>query len=68
MGAKGVVLLEPARGKANAVRRAFLGIDADAYVMADADLTYPADEAHTLIGPIASKEADMAVGDRISAG
>jgi glycosyltransferase involved in cell wall biosynthesis len=68
LGAKGVVLLETARGKANAIRRAFLEIDADIYLMADADLTYPADEAHKLVDPIANGEADMVVGDRISAG
>lgn len=68
LGAKGVVLVETARGKANAIRRAFLEIDADVYLMADADLTYPAGEANKLIEPINSGEADMVVGDRISAG
>ena len=41
LGAKGGVLSEQRKGKANAVRRAFLDIEADAYLMCDADSTYP---------------------------
>lgn len=68
LGAPGLVLLETARGKANAIRRAFLEVDADVYLMADADLTYPADEARKLLDPVVRGDADMVVGDRISAG
>lgn len=68
LGASGIVLQETARGKANAIRRAFLEVDAEIYLMADADLTYPAEEACKLIDPIARGEVDMVVGDRISAG
>ena len=39
LGAPGAVLSEPRQGKGNAVRRAFLEVDADIYVMSDADLT-----------------------------
>src|SRR5271169_3404095 len=42
LSAKGGVLVEPRQGKGNAVRRAFHEIDADVYVLADADSTYPA--------------------------
>jgi glycosyltransferase involved in cell wall biosynthesis len=68
LGASGSVIEERARGKASAVRRAFLEVDAEVYLMADADLTYPADEAHKLIAPVVSGACDMSVGDRISNG
>lgn len=68
LGAYGKVLNESRQGKGNAVRRAFLEVEADIYVMADADLTYPADRIHDLIRPIAEGRADMVVGDRHSGG
>ena len=68
LGCAGGVIQEHAPGKGNAVRRAFLEIDADIYVMADADLTYPASEVHGLLGPVLRNEADMVVGDRHSSG
>lgn len=64
----GGVLNESRKGKGNAVRRAFLEISADIYVLADADLTYPADRIHDLMAPIIEGYADMVVGDRHSAG
>ena len=65
---KGLVIQEQRQGKGNAVRRAFRDIDADVYVMADADLTYPAEQVHELIRPIFEGHADMVVGDRHSGG
>lgn len=67
-GIPGGVFDERRQGKGNAVRRAFLDIDVDIYVLADADLTYPADRIHDLIAPIIRGEADMVVGDRRSQG
>lgn len=64
----GGVINERRAGKGNAVRRAFLDIDADIYILADADMTYPAAQAHQLMEPIIAGEADMVVGDRHSAG
>ena len=64
----GKVIKEQRQGKGNAVRRAFLEVSADVYVMADADLTYPASRIKDLIEPILSGEADMVVGDRHSLG
>lgn len=64
----GGVINESRPGKGNALRRAFLDVDADIYVMADADLTYPASQVHVLIDPILGGEADMVVGDRHSSG
>ncbi|HEN3568466.1 TPA: glycosyltransferase [Yersinia enterocolitica] len=68
LGCKGGVINENRPGKGNAVRRAFLNIDADIYILADADLTYPAAQVHKLLVPIINDEADMVVGDRHSEG
>jgi glycosyltransferase involved in cell wall biosynthesis len=68
LGCRGGVINEARPGKGNAVRRAFLEVDADVYVLADADLTYPASQATDLIGPILAGHADMVVGDRHSGG
>lgn len=65
---KGSVLFVKEQGKANAVRYAFQHIDADVYVMVDADLTYPAYHLPDLIAPIANGQADMVVGDRHATG
>ena len=64
----GFVIFERRQGKANAMRRAFLSIDADIYLVCDADMTYPANRALDLIEPILRSEADMVVGDRQSDG
>lgn len=64
----GGVINEHRPGKGNAVRRAFLEIDANIYILADADMTYPASQAPSLMAPVVSGEADMVVGDRHSAG
>ena len=64
----GKVICERRKGKANAVRRAFRDVDADVYLLVDADLTYPPEQAAELIQPILDDEADMVVGDRLSRG
>ncbi len=56
----------PQQGKGHVVRRMFQEIEADVYVMVDADDTYPADEVHKLIAPVIAGEADMVNGDRLS--
>ncbi len=68
LGCRGGVINEHRPGKGNAVRRAFIDIDADIYVLADADMTYPAVQARNLIAPVLAGAADMVVGDRHSAG
>jgi glycosyltransferase involved in cell wall biosynthesis len=68
LGAAGGVLAEGRKGKANAVRRAFLEIEADVYLMSDSDSTYPASRARELLAPVLSGRADMVVGDRHSLG
>lgn len=62
--AKGGVLSESRQGKGNAVRNAFREIDADYYLISDADLTYPAEQARELLDPVLRGEADMVVRDR----
>jgi glycosyltransferase involved in cell wall biosynthesis len=68
LSCKGGVIKEHRRGKGNAVRRAFLDVDADIYILADADMTYPAAKVHAMMTPIIAGEADMVVGDRHSDG
>jgi glycosyltransferase involved in cell wall biosynthesis len=63
-----VVRREIRQGKGNVVRSMFRDIDADLYVMADGDDTYPAEFVHHLIQPVVDGEADMAIGDRHSDG
>ena len=63
-----VVRLEPRQGKGNVVRQMLRDIDADYYVMADGDDTYPAEAAPALLAPLMADEADTVVGDRLSNG
>ena len=62
------VIFEPRQGKGNVVRSMFREIDADYYIMADADDTYPAAEVEKLLAPLRSGMADMTIGDRLSNG
>ena len=68
IGARGLLLAEQRQGKGYAVRRAFRSVDADIYVLADADMTYPADRVLDLVRPIANDEAEMVVGNRLAGG
>jgi glycosyltransferase involved in cell wall biosynthesis len=67
-GARGCVMSEPRQGKANAIRHAFSEIEADIFVMVDADSTYSASDLSRLMAPVLAGEADMTVGDRQSSG
>ncbi|NLH36127.1 MAG: glycosyltransferase [Lactococcus chungangensis] len=62
------VKFEPRQGKGNVVRSMFREIDADYYIMVDADDTYPADEVEKLLEPLRQGLADMTIGDRLSNG
>ena len=64
----GGVINEARKGKGNAVRRAFMDVDADVYVLSDADLTYPAVQIGELLAPVLDGRAEMVVGDRHSGG
>ncbi|MBV5328917.1 MAG: glycosyltransferase, partial [Chlorobium sp.] len=61
-----IVVREMRQGKGYVVRAMFERIDADIYIMADGDDTYPIEMAKEMIHPIAIGEADMTVGDRLS--
>ncbi|MBI1216710.1 MAG: glycosyltransferase [Alphaproteobacteria bacterium] len=52
------------QGKGNVVRRMFADVDADIYLMLDADATYDPATAPLLIEAVAKGEADMAIGVR----
>jgi glycosyltransferase involved in cell wall biosynthesis len=68
LGCDGEVIHERCQGKGNAMRRAFMEVEADVYVLSDADMTYPAEQARELMRPVLQNEADMVVGDRHSGG
>ncbi|MBN2010345.1 glycosyltransferase [candidate division KSB1 bacterium] len=52
------------QGKGNAVRKMLEVVNADVYVMIDADETYSAENVRDLIDPIEQGKADMVVGSR----
>lgn len=60
-----IVRKEPRQGKGNVIRSMFEDIDADVYVMADGDDTYPANAARDMVGKIL-EGYDMVIGDRLS--
>ena len=62
------VIPESHQGKGNVVRSMFRDIEADCYLMVDADNTYSAKDAKKMVGFILSKKDryDMVVGDRLS--
>jgi glycosyltransferase involved in cell wall biosynthesis len=68
LGCKGRLLEERRKGKAAAVRKAFLEIDADIFVMVDADMTYPASDLPKLLAPVVDGRADIVCGNRHSSG
>ena len=61
-----VVRDEYMQGKGNVIRRMFRDIDAQCYIMADGDDTYPADNAMEMCELVLNKNVDMVVGDRLS--
>ncbi|WP_169275920.1 glycosyltransferase family 2 protein [Bifidobacterium moraviense] len=60
-----IVRKEPRQGKGNVIRAMFEEIDADVYVMADGDDTYPADAAPAMVAKVL-EGYDMVIGDRLS--
>lgn len=59
------VLLSPLQGKGNVVRHALDVVDARAYLLIDADDTYPLEEAAKLLDSVCNKHHAMAIGTRI---
>jgi glycosyltransferase involved in cell wall biosynthesis len=60
-----IVRKESRQGKGNVIRAMFKDIDADVYIMADGDNTYPAGAATKMIEKI-TDGYDMVIGDRLS--
>jgi len=61
-----IVVPEYKQGKGNVIRSMFRDIEADCYIMADADDTYPAKHAPEMVKMIFDNRADMVIGDRLS--
>ncbi|MBP5209655.1 MAG: glycosyltransferase [Clostridia bacterium] len=64
--ARVVVRREYRQGKGSVVRSMFRDIDADCYLMADADDTYPAEHAPEMVAAVLDVGFDMVIGDRLS--
>lgn len=61
-----IVRYEYMQGKGNVIRRMFREIDAQCYIMADGDDTYPAEFAAEMAKQVLDYNVDMVVGDRLS--
>lgn len=61
-----VVRYERQQGKGNVIRRMFREIDAECYIMADGDDTYPAEYAAQMSRCVLEEQVDMVIGDRLS--
>ena len=61
-----IVRYEYQQGKGNVVRTMFQEINADCYIMVDADDTYPAEAAKEFEKLVLDGKADMVIGDRLS--
>ena len=61
-----IVRKETLQGKGNVIRRMFREVDAECYIMADGDDTYPAEAAIEMVKRVLEDQADMVVGDRLS--
>lgn len=66
LAAGAIVRKEPVQGKGNVIRRMFREVEADCYLMADGDDTYPADQALQMVRPVMEEGVDMVIGDRLS--
>ncbi|MFQ5415777.1 MAG: glycosyltransferase family 2 protein [Myxococcota bacterium] len=60
------VIHSPIQGKGNVLRHMFRAVDADVYVLADGDDTYPAAAAPELIERFRRDQLDMLVGTRFT--
>ena len=60
-----IVRTEKQQGKGNVVRRMFVDVDADVYLMADGDLTYDPAAAPKMVDMLLAEQLDMVVGTRV---
>lgn len=63
-GAGATVVAVPEQGKGHVVRAMFRTVQADLYLMADADGTYDSTRARDLLAPIQEGRADIVIGTR----
>ncbi|MDF7626482.1 glycosyltransferase family 2 protein [Lactobacillaceae bacterium L1_55_11] len=61
-----VVRHEYAQGKGAVIRRMFREVDANVYIMIDADDTYPVEAIPDMYAKVVNRGVDMVVGDRLS--
>ncbi|WP_298523615.1 glycosyltransferase family 2 protein [uncultured Methanobrevibacter sp.] len=61
-----IVRQEYNQGKGNVIKSMFRQIDANCYIMVDADDTYPAEAALEFEKIVLNGQADMVIGDRLS--
>jgi len=61
-----IVRYERKQGKGNVIRSMFREIDAECYIMADGDDTYPAEFAREMVDKVLNDNVDMVIGDRLS--
>lgn len=61
-----IVRYERRQGKGNVIRTMFREINADCYIMADGDDTYPAEYAKEMVSLVLNDGVDMVIGDRLS--
>ncbi|MBO4751456.1 MAG: glycosyltransferase [Bacteroidales bacterium] len=61
-----IVRHEYVQGKGNVIRRMFREVEADCYIIADGDDTYPASHVTEMVDQILNRQADMVIGDRLS--
>ncbi len=54
------------QGKGNVIRRMFMEVEAECYLMVDGDDTYPAESARKMVDKVLQRHVDMVVGDRLS--
>ena len=66
LDAGAIVRNDTLQGKGNVIRRRFGDVDAECYIMADGDDTYPAEAAIEMVKWVLEDQADMVVGDRLS--
>jgi len=64
----GKIIFVERQGKGHAIKRAFFDIQADIYVMVDADCTYDPNDLPLLLQVMKESNCDMVIGDRISKG
>ena len=60
------VIREARQGKGFVIDSMLRRIDADVYLMADGDDTYPADHARKVLQPVLDDDADLVVGARLA--